>query len=269
MMEISNRWILNILSIFFIILLFLPIIPLLAWSVSDGWTWPDLFPNEITLKGFQYVLSPLSGSFHALMNTWLIAGLTALINIVIAIPAADAIARYDYKGKRWIEIFLILPILVPPIVIVLGLHRLFLQIYLVDTFIGVVLVHVIPTLPYMIRTITSSYRNVSFQMEDQAKMLGANSIKRFCHIVLPQILPGIIAGTGLTFLISMSQYIITIIIGGGKVVTLTMLFFPFINGGDLRIGAAYSIIFAVCALGTLILLDATLYKNIIDFSKKR
>ncbi|MCG8482236.1 MAG: ABC transporter permease subunit [Clostridia bacterium] len=197
-----DKWILPILSIFFIILLFLPTIPLLAWSISDGWTWPDLFPKSVTLEGFQYVLSPSSGAFKALMNTWMIAGLTALINIFIAIPAADAIGRYDFKGKKWIEIFLILPILVPPVVIVLGLHRVFLQIHLVDTFIGVVIVHVIPTLPYMIRAITSSYRNVSFQMEDQAKMLGANSFKRFFYIVLPQISPGIIAGTGLTFLIS-------------------------------------------------------------------
>lgn len=82
-------------------------------------------------------------------------------------------------------------------------------------------------------------------------MLGAGRLKRFRYIVLPHLMPGIIAGVGLSMLVSLSQYLITFLIGGGRVVTIPILLFPFASSGDPTIAAAYTIVFAGLAVFAL------------------
>lgn len=109
-----------------------------------------------------------------------------------------------------------------------------------------------------------SYNTLSIDWEDQARMLGAGPLSRFRHVVLPHLLPGIAAGASLSILISLSQYLITFIIGSGQVVTLPILLFPFISGGDPAIASAYSLLFAGIAILTLIGMDVVLkryYQN--------
>ncbi|EMF47881.1 binding-protein-dependent transport systems inner membrane component [Planococcus halocryophilus Or1] len=105
-----------------------------------------------------------------------------------------------------------------------------------------------------------SYQTLSVDWEDQARMLGAGPVSRFTLVVLPHLLPGIVAGASLSILISLSQYLITFIIGSGQVVTLSILLFPFISGGDPAIASAYSLLFAGMAIMTLFGLDVLLKK---------
>lgn len=151
-----------------------------------------------------------------------------------------------------------LPILVPPVVILMGLHRTFISLGITETFFGVVLAHVVPTLPYMIRALTVSFGKLGFEWEEQARVLGAGWLSRLFNVILPFLMPGMIAGSALTILISLSQYIITLMMGGGQVITLTMRMFPYINGGDQVTGAAYAVLFSMIALILLIFMDLSL-----------
>lgn len=248
------------LLIVIILLWILPLILLLLLSIAQGWTWPQILPSAFSFKGWAYVFSSASGSIRAIFTSIEIALIVTIINLILSLQAGDALGRYDFYGKKLIEIILLTPIIFPPLVIMMGMHITFIKLNLTETKIGVIIAHIIPTLPYMIRALTISFKHLGTKWEEQAKVLGAGKIHTFFYITYPFLLPGIVAGSSLTILISLSQYIITLFIGGGQVITLSMVMFPFFNGGNESVGAAYSIIFAAIALSLMIIMDRILIK---------
>lgn len=258
----------NLIKLFFFFIVFLviafPLLPLLLSSVSFGWQWPNVLPESFSFRAWEYVLASSSDTWPAVGVSLIIASIVTAVNILLAVPAANALSRYKFSGKWLAEAIIFAPIVIPPFVAVMGIHLTFLRLGLTETIFGVVLAHLSPTLPYMVRAVMISYNTLSVEWEDQARMLGAGPVSRFFHVVLPHILPGIAAGASLSILISLSQYLITFLIGSGQVVTLPILLFPFISGGDPAIASAYSLLFAGMAILTLLVMDAALknyYKN--------
>lgn len=249
-----------ILTAVVFVLIFVPFIPLVLTSLSFGWQWPAVLPESISFRAWNYVLFGSSGTWRAVGISLLIALIVTALNILLAVPAANALVRNSFRGKWLIEAIIFAPIIIPPFVAVMGIHLTFLRLGLTETIVGVVLAHIAPTLPYMVRAIMISYQTLSIDWEDQARMLGAGPVSRFSFVVLPHLLPGIIAGASLSVLISLGQYLITFIIGSGQVVTLSILLFPFISGGDPAIASAYSLLFAGMAIMTLFGLDVLLKK---------
>ncbi len=241
-----------------VFLFLLPVGMMLYRSFSGVWPWPSLVSNTWTLKHWIHVFYKNQSTYSAVWTSVQIGVCAIIINLIIGIPAADALARRSFKGKMLIEALLFAPIIVPPLIVLTGLHITFIRWNFTEHLLGVVLAHLIPTLPYMVRALKVSYEQIGFDMENQAKVLGATTMYRFRYIVFPQILPGIIAGSGLTLLISLSQYIITVLIGGGQIVTIPLLMVPYVSGGDQGIGAVYALIFATVAIGLLFMLDMVL-----------
>lgn len=238
----------------------LPFVPLFLSSVSFGWRWPHVMPDSFSLRAWEYVLAGSSGTWSAAGVSLLIAFIVTAVNVLLAVPAANALVRNSFRGKWLMEAIIFAPIIIPPFVAVMGIHLTFLRLGLTETIFGVVLAHISPTLPYMVRAIMISYNTLSVDWENQARMLGAGPFSRFVHVVLPHLLPGIAAGASLSILISLSQYLITFIIGSGQVVTLPILLFPFISGGDPAVASAYSLLYAGLAVVTLLGLDIALKK---------
>lgn len=229
-----------------IILVMLPILPLPMYAImTGGWPWPNLLPQAVSFRTFLKVIGP--GTTDALLRSILVALCCVLLNALIAFPAADALGRRKIPFKKSIEAFLILPAIVPPLMVAMGLYRNFLYMGLTETFGGVVIMHMIPTLPYMIRALTEAYTHFGQAYEEQARMLGAGPVKRFYYITLPYMLPALGAGASLTVLISMAQYATTFLIGGGSFQTLTLRMMPYLSGGNLTMGAMYTLIFAATA----------------------
>ncbi|ALS74032.1 ABC transporter permease [Planococcus rifietoensis] len=261
----------HLLSMFFfialIIFVIVPFVPLLLSSLSFGWRWPDVFPQDWSLRAWEYVMND-GRTWQAVGISLWIALIVTAVNIVLAVPAANALVRYPVRGRWLFEAIIFAPILIPPFISVMGIHLTFLRLGLTETVLGVVLAHIAPTLPYMFRAVMVSYQTLSADWEDQARMLGAGAWQRFFHVVLPHLLPGILAGASLSVLISLSQYLITFIIGAGQVVTLPILLFPFISGGDPGIASAYSLLYAAIAIAALIGMDAAL-KRYYQLNKAR
>lgn len=255
-------------SIFIALILIASLFPLsfiFLMSISSNWAWPDVFPKILTLSAWRYVFRENPQTWIGIITSIKIAIITVIINTVLAIPAGDALGRYEFKFKKTIEFLLLLPIIIPSIIFTIGIHSKFIRLDLADTITGVIMCHVIITLPYTIRTLKLSFEHLGFDLEDQAKMLGANKLNSLLYVVFPFILPGIIAGATLTILISVSEYVITQLIGGGTIVTLPILMFPFINSGD-NIGAVYSILFAIIVVIAVLGMDFTLGRY---FDRKR
>ncbi|MDA8236041.1 MAG: ABC transporter permease subunit [Clostridia bacterium] len=171
-----------------------------------------------------------------------------MLNLILALPIAKALAHLDFKGKSIIDTVFMLPILIPTMGIAMGLHITMIKYGLADSWVGVVLIHLLPTLPYSIRILRTAFEDLGVKWEEQARSLGASGITLLRTLWLPLILPSIRAIIFLTFIISMSQYILTVIIGGGKVVTLALVYFPYFNSSNPGAIAVLSIIFALLPL---------------------
>lgn len=238
-----------------------PLIPQIVWSFAFRWYFPSLLPSVWSLKAWAYTFSASSRVGEGFFNSLLIALIVSLFSILVGLPAARALALYQFRGKAWIEWLLMLPIIVPGIVAVMGIHIVFIRYRLNDTLLGVVLVHLIPCVPYMVLVMSSVFANYGTELEDTARSLGASPLRVFWHVTLPGILPGLMVATLFTFLISWSQYITTVLIGGGRIVTLPMVLFPFISGSNESTAAAISLIFVAPALLVLILTSRQLSRE--------
>ena len=245
----SFRFLTGVLLITWLVL---PLIPLAIWSFAHGWFFPDLLPSKWSLKAWTYAFSDTAGVLDSL---WLTVGISlaaTALSVLVGVPAGRALGLYKFRGKEIVELIILAPVIVPGIAVVLGIHSVFISMGLTNTVLGVILVHLIPTLPYMVLVMSGIFSNYDPAFEDQARSLGASPIKTFWYVTLPAILPGIIVGGLFAFLVSWSQYILTLLIGGGRVVTLPLLLFNFASAGRNDITGAIGIIYILP--GILILL---------------
>ncbi len=243
------RWLIITLLIIGVLL---PILPQFVWSFAYNWFFPSLLPQKWGWRAWVYVLSPSAKVGEALMNSVSLALVVVLLSVLIGLPAARALSLHEFRGKRIVEWLIMAPIIVPGLVVVMGVHVLFIRYGLADTFIGVALVHLVPALPYFILVMSSVFANYAIELEETARTLGANGWRIFWYITLPAIAPGLAVAALFTFLVSWSQYITTLLIGGGKIVTLPMVLLPFISAANHPNAAAISVIFILPALFILI-----------------
>ena len=233
--------------------LVLPLVPLAIWSFAKGWYFPDILPKRWTLNAWDYTFSDTAGVLDSLWITiWISLAATGL-SVLIGVPAGRALGMYKFKGKELVELMILAPVIVPGIAVVLGIHSIFIFLGLNNTVTGVVLVHLIPTLPYMTLVMSGIFANYDPAYEDQARSLGASPIKTFWYITLPAIMPGIIVGGLFAFLVSWSQYILTLLIGGGRIITLPLLLFNFATSGRNDITGAIGMIYILPGIIILLL----------------
>ncbi|MEZ4727284.1 MAG: ABC transporter permease subunit [Caldilineaceae bacterium] len=236
----------------------LPLLPQALWSFATSWFFPNLLPQQWGLKAWRYLLSPSSQVGEALVNSTLLALAVVLLAIVIGLPAARVLGLHQFQGKQVVNWLMTAPLFVPTLVVIMGIHILFIRYNLADSFLGVVLVHLIPALPYFILVMSSVFANYTTELEETARTLGADPIRTFWYITLPTIFPGLTVAVLFTFLVSWSQYITTVLIGGGRVVTLPMVLFPLISAANHANAAAVSLVFIFPAILILLLTSRTL-----------
>jgi putative spermidine/putrescine transport system permease protein len=220
-----------------------PLALLVVFSFGRSWFWPEIAPRSWDSSAWKYVFSRDSGLASSLATSTCIAAIVSLVAVAVALPAARSLAWHEFRGKRLLLFLLLLPVLSPPLAAAMGLHAVFLRMGFEDTVAGVALVHLIPALPYAILMLAGSFSRLDPDLEAQARTLGASRYHVFLKVTLPAIAPGAAVAAAFAFLISWSQYLITVLVGGGRVLTLPLTLVAFLNGGDQAIGAALTLVF--------------------------
>lgn len=225
-----------------------PMVILLFWTFASRWPWPHLYPTTLSLRGIEELFAPHAKVLPVLLSSIGLSLAVAFLSAIVATMTARALVFYDFPGKRWIDLLGMAPILVPSSVFAMGIHVVLIRMSLADTMSGVILVHLIYTLPYTTNIMKDLTHSIGKQMEDQAYVLGVSPWKAFFHVSLPLISPGILASISMAYVVSFSQYFITLLIGGGKVRTFSTLMVPFIGKGDRTLGSAYGLVFILSTL---------------------
>ena len=207
------------------LLVVLPFVPLVLWTFAGEWRFPDLSPTEWSLRGVAHLVDPGGRVLGAAATSFGIAVSAAAVSVATGLPAGMALGMYEFRCKGAVIFFILLPILVPPLASTMGIHLTFIRLGLADTAFGVFLVHLVPTVPYAAIILASVFADRDGALEEAARTLGANAWRAFLYVTLPQVAPGVAVAGLFAFLISWSQYILTLLVGGGNVVTLPMLLF--------------------------------------------
>lgn len=235
-----------------------PILILVVWSFSQGWPADHLFPSQWGLRGWRHLFSPKSKMLASLGLSAFISLTVTLLALLLSIPAGKILGIYNFKGKRLVEILVLAPLIIPTVTVGMGIQLAFIRYGLADTVLGVILVHLPVVLPYGIRIFAGIYKALGLKWEEQAQILKANSWQRFRYVTLPFLYPGIVAAGVLMFNVSFSQYFLTYLIGGGKVLTLPLLLFPFINSGDRVIAAGLGLVIVTVSLIFMFIIEKML-----------
>ena len=225
--------------------LVLPMVPLFIWSFAKGWYFPQILPKDWSLDAWRYVFSEHSQVLGSLGHTVLISLGVTFLSLLVGVPAGRALGMHRFKGKALVEVLVLAPTIVPGIAVALGIHVVFIKYGLANSVFGVMLVHLVPTLPYMILVMAGVFANYDARFEAQARTLGASPLRAVRHIMFPIVMPGIVVGALFAFIVSWSQYILTLLIGGGRVVTLPLLLFNFATSGRNDIAGAICVLYII------------------------
>ena len=227
-----------------------------VWAFADRWSWPDLLPSAFSTRGIEQVLFAANGQGLKVMGESIgIAFATAIMSTTCATLAARAICHYDWPGRSLFNFAIYLPFLIPVAVFAMGIQVAFIKAGLARTVFGVVVAHSIVAVPYATTIMLEMTSAVGTRLEDAARSLGANTWHMISHVTLPSLLPGLLSAMSMSYIMSFSQYFLTLLIGGGAVRTFATVMFPYLSGGDRTIAAAYGIMFIIATLAVFLVFE--------------
>ena len=257
----ATRWVRRLAVSSIVVFVGLPMVTLFVWSFAFRWNFPNLLPTEWGMRAWTYVADDSSRVFEGLWNSTKLGVLVTLMAIVVGLPASRALGQNEFRGKSTVEWLLMMPIIVPALVATMGIHQIFIRLRLTETLFGVALVHLIPSIPYFVLVMASVFANYGTALEETARTLGANRYHVFRYVTLPAISSGLVVASMFTFLISWGQYVTTLLIGGGTFVTLPLVLFPFLSGGNQSNAAAISLVFVAPAVIALVMTSRQLSRD--------
>ena len=235
----------RIAAVLIVAIILLPLVPLVINSFARGYVFPQLVPAEWSIRAWRIVLATDGGTWEALGWSVGVAATVTALSLVVGVPAGRVLGLRSFRGKRLLEFLVLTPLLVPAVAVAIGLDITFIRLGLSGTFWGVVLVHLILAAPYAVLVLAGVFANYDADFEAQATTLGASTLNVFRHVTMPAIKPGLIVAGFFAFIVSWSQYVLTLQIGGGKILTLPVLLVSTANGGDAPITGALTIVSAL------------------------
>ena len=180
----------------------LVVVVAVSFSTTPLATFP---PVGFTTSWYEGVLA--SDDFQSAFIVSVTLALSATVaSFVLGVPAAYVLNRWNLPGSRAIETLLLSPFILPILITGLALLQFMALMKVRDAALGLFIGHVLVTLPYLVRTVTASLKQVDRSLEEAALTLGAPPWKVFAKVTVPQIVPGIAAGCLFCFMVSFDEF---------------------------------------------------------------
>lgn len=218
---------------------------LAIWSFAGFWGFPDAFPDQLTLKNW---MRHGPGTLDALGETALIAVVVSLVALILTIGCLEAEYRYGLPVTQRAIWLLYLPLLIPQTAFLPGLQTLMLQIGADEGRLPVMLAHLVFVLPYVFLSLADPFRAWDVRMGTIAAALRASPNGVLWRVRLPMMLRPILTALAVGMAVSVGQYLATLLIGGGRVATLTTEAVALSSGGDRRAIGVYGLMQTGAAL---------------------
>ena len=217
---------------FFIVNLFAMIAAVVTSSFSTRWlrSW---LPDGWTTRWYGAAWSEFQLG-DVLTVTFQIVFLVVFLSGLIGVPAAYALARRDFPGKKLVMLLFLLPLLVPPITFGIPLATVLYQTGFAGSMSGVVLANLVPTVPFVILVMIPFIEQIDTKIEAAARVFGANTFKLFVHVLLPLLMPGILAALLLVLVRTLAMFELTFLTAGPTSQTLVVALYYAVFAAGVR-----------------------------------
>lgn len=229
----------------FILFFYGPLLNMVMLAFADEYTVPGVLPQEWGFKWWRYVFSQHS-LVSSIIQSFVIAIITTLVSMIFCIPAAYSIARFKYRGRKLFMLSFLLTNAFPKLGIYTSIAVLFYKYGLMGTYAGVVIIHMINSMMFMVWLPASAFRSVHRQQEEAARDVGAGPIRTFFKVTMPMAMPGISVATLYTFLGSMEEAQGTMLVGLAKIQTMPVAMYGIVlDSSAVQIGAVFALILII------------------------
>lgn len=197
-----------------------PFVPLLLWAGAEAWPGGAPVPARWSPAAF---LDGWRAEARAALGRSLLLG-TAVASVATPAGAlaARALGRGTVRHPRTVAAIMLAPVALPLFAVVMGLNVVLLRLR-IPAPAAVVLVLVVAAVPYTTYVMRVAYTAYEFSYEDEARTLGASAASVAWRVRLPLLAPALASAAFLAFLVGWSDYVVTLVVGGGRLVTVPIL----------------------------------------------
>lgn len=237
----------NILSDGFLIIYFLfALFPILWMILVSLKSTDELFTTQFiftpTLENYQAILfgDPRAAAGvvarqefpRNFLNSFIVSSGAVIISLIVGVPAAYALARYNFKGKENLAFTFLSFRFAPELVVIIPLSLLYRQLGLYDTYFGIIWVYQLVTLPLLIWVLRSYFEDISPDIEQAAMIDGYPWYRIFWQVLLPLVRPGLAAAALLAFVFAWNNFIFPLVLGASNVQTVTVSALGYISSAQ-------------------------------------
>jgi ABC-type glycerol-3-phosphate transport system permease component len=215
---------------------------LVVWSFPVLWALLTSFKTERDVLAYppKLIFTPtlanyadvLFGSASVLPNLWsslVVASLATALAMLIAIPAAYALARLEFPAKRGTGFYVLATQMLPPVGLIIPYYLVMQKLAVLDTYAGLIVIYLTFSLPFAIWLLVSYFEDIPREMEEAALLDRASRLRALWHVILPQVRGGIAVTAIFVFLNAWNEFLFAVVLGGNRVRTVTVAMFNFIS----------------------------------------
>ena len=157
------------------------------------------YPHILTFQNYIDLFEQLNyGQF--LTNSCIVSVTSALIVVILSLFGGYALARYEFKGKNTMVLFVLITQMVPSLLVIIPLYLFFAKMKLINSYLGLFIYYVIINLPFCVITMRSFFERIPYSLEESAWIDGCGRLQGIFHIILPAMPPAIVAVFAFAFI---------------------------------------------------------------------
>ncbi len=208
----------------------------ILWSVlnslktdSDVLAYPPRLIFSPTLDAYRDVLFGSQSILPNLISSLVISVGTTVITMLMAVPAAYALARLRFRAKKFAGFYVLATQMLPPVGIIIPYFLVLRNIGWIDTYQGIILIYLSFSLPFAIWLLVSYFEDIPFEMEEAAYLDGASRLRTLWRIIIPQVRGGIAVTIVFVFLNAWNEFLFAVVLSGNTVRPVTVAMFNFVS----------------------------------------
>ena len=236
----TKRILLNLVAALYVVVLVFPVALMFLNAIrTEGEIMqsPVALPKVLTGENFREIFQ--ESTFMAnLWNSFSVSGMTVLLTLAVATPAGYAMSRFRFRGKTLFSTWLLATQAFPGIIMVLGVFTLFRAYGLLNTRMGLVIMHTSFSVPFSVWLLKGYFDRIPVALEEAAMIDGCNHSEALLRIILPLAVPGLLAVATFSFLLSWNEFFFSLVINRAeRLFTLPVFLSRFLGvGGMVRWG---------------------------------
>jgi thiamine transport system permease protein len=237
--------------------LFQVAVPLAFLAVFFGWPLVSIFAQTLRASAIRDVLTDPALRRVAWFTLWQ-AVVSTVLTLVVGLPAAYVVARFDFRGRRAFRAFVTVPFVLPTVVVATAFLALLRPggplafLHWQRGIAPMLVAHVFFNVAVVVRTVGGFWANLDPRREEAARMLGASRTRAFRHVTLPLLMPSIIAAASIVFLFTFTSFGVALLLADPAHATLEVeIYRQAIELFDLRTAAALALVQIVAVLAVV------------------